>query len=286
VKSAIARHVAGWLRRYPYRGKVAAWERMAHWLAPGELEITLSTSGRMQINTALHWQRLMLAEAFERRSAWLVSHLLAPGDVFIDGGANCGFYSCCAAGRVGPSGRVIAIEPDARLHAQLATQAHLNAPVIDVRHHALSDEVGSAEFYLPPEDIPDGWGLGFVSLEPHPGWTPRVVPTTTMDTIVDAVGRPVALAKLDLEGHAARALRGAYNALSTRALESVLIEVNDRRLFDELRRHEFDTILDVRNGFVEIADLGTLDGAHTDLALLRGQCAGRWHRVQHLSHLM
>lgn len=286
MKSAVARTVAGWLRAYPYRGKVAAWHRMTTWLDPAELDITLSTGGRMRINTALHWQRLMLAEAFERRSAWMVAHLLAPGDVFIDGGANCGFYSCLAAGRVGGSGHVIAIEPDARLHAQLAAQSRLNAPVMEVRHDALSDVAGTAEFHLPPGEIPDGWGLGIASLEPHDGWPTHVVPTTTLDLIVGGVGRPVALAKLDLEGHEAQALRGAREALTTGALESLLVEVNDVRLFDELHAYAFDTILDVRNGFTEITDLRALDGSHTDLAFLRGQCADRWRRVRHLVRWM
>jgi FkbM family methyltransferase len=234
----------------------------------------------MRIDTTLYWQRLMLAEAFERRSAWLVAQLLEKGDVFVDGGANCGFYSCLAAGRVGPSGQVIACEPDQRLHAQLALQARLNAPVIEVRHDALSDEMGPAEFHLPPGDIPDGWGLGIASLEPHDGWVTHLVKTVTLDVIAGGVGRSIALAKLDLEGHEAQALRGAQEVLRTGKLESLLIEVNDTRMFEELRAHQFDIILDVRNGFADVPDLRALDGTHTDLAFLRGQCARRWQRVR------
>lgn len=286
MKAAIARTVAGWLRGYPYRGKVGAWGRFAVWLEPAQLDITLSTGGRMRINTTLYWQRLMLAEAFERRSAWLVARLLEPGDAFIDGGANCGFYSCLAAGRVGPSGVVIALEPDVRLHAQLATQERLNAPGLSVRHQALSDAEGTAEFHLPPGEIPDGWGLGIASLEPHDGWITHVVQTTTLDVIAGGVGRPVALAKLDLEGHEGQALRGAREALGSGQLESLLVEVNDTRMWEELSAYQFDTILDVRNGFAEVTDLRALDGSHTDLALLRGRCAQRWQRIRHLTRWM
>ena len=286
MKAAIARTVAGWLRGYPYRGKVAAWNRFAAWLGPEQLDITLSTGGHMRIDTGLYWQRLMLAEAFERRSAWLVARLLDQGDVFIDGGANCGFYACLAAGRVGASGRVIAVEPDRRLHAQLAEQSCLNAPMLEVRHDALSDGVGTAQFHLPPGEIADGWGLGIASLEPHDGWVTHVVPTVTLDVIAGGVDRPVALAKLDLEGHEAQALRGAREALRSGQLESLLVEVNDTRMFEELRAHRFDTILDVRNGFTEIADLRALDGTHTDLALLRGLCARRWQHVRQRTRWM
>ena len=36
---------------------------------------------------------------------------LKPGDVFVDVGANCGLFAVFAARKVGPTGRVIAIEP-------------------------------------------------------------------------------------------------------------------------------------------------------------------------------
>jgi hypothetical protein len=38
-------------------------------------------------------------------------HLLEPGDIFVDVGANIGYLSAVAADRVGPSGRVVAFEP-------------------------------------------------------------------------------------------------------------------------------------------------------------------------------
>jgi FkbM family methyltransferase len=286
MRAGTALRVASVLRRYPYRGKVAVWQRLARWLPPGDQTITLSTGGRMRVRPSLYWQRLMMAEAFERRAAWLVAGLLRPGDAFLDGGANCGFYACLAAGRVGPTGCVIAVEPDTRLHDQLAEQARLNAPQLTVRHAALTDVAGHATFHVPPDDIPDGWGLGIASLEPHPEWPTRQVEATTIDHITQNLDRPFTLAKLDLEGHEAQALRGARHALETGRLESLLVEVNDARLFDELRACTFTTILDVRHGFVDITDTATLDGSHTDIAFLRGQAAERWQHLRRRARWM
>jgi FkbM family methyltransferase len=44
---------------------------------------------------------------------------LKPGDVFLDVGAHLGYFSMIAARVVGPSGRVVAFEPDERMHDEL-----------------------------------------------------------------------------------------------------------------------------------------------------------------------
>ncbi len=55
------------------------------------------------------------------------NHLLSslkPGDVFVDVGANVGYYSLCAAAIVGDSGRVFCIEPD-RLNVKCLLKSKL-----------------------------------------------------------------------------------------------------------------------------------------------------------------
>jgi FkbM family methyltransferase len=274
------------LRHYAGPGKVALWQRAAKGLPSGSHTIRLSSGGRMSIDTSRYWQRLMYAEAFERRSAWLVHRLLSRGEVFIDGGANCGFYSCLAAGAVGPEGRVLAVEPDTRLLSQLHHQMVINAPVIEIVPAALSNVVGKAAFQIPPDDIPDGWGLGVASLERHDDWASVTVSTTTLDKICAAQTRPVSLAKLDLEGHEGQAIAGAATALATGRLESLVVEINDRRTIEALRATTFDLILDIRRGFTEVSDVGTLDGSHTDIALLRGRAAERWRRLRWRARLL
>jgi hypothetical protein len=47
----------------------------------------------------------------EPEQAEAIASVLRPGDVFIDIGANVGFYTILASKRVGEKGRVYAIEP-------------------------------------------------------------------------------------------------------------------------------------------------------------------------------
>jgi precorrin-6B methylase 2 len=51
---------------------------------------------------------------------------LQPGMTFIDVGANDGLYSLFAAKRVGPTGTVLALEPDRREFARLERNLRLN----------------------------------------------------------------------------------------------------------------------------------------------------------------
>jgi FkbM family methyltransferase len=51
-------------------------------------------------------------EIYEPVETALIKKALLPGDVFIDIGANIGYYTLLAARLVGPHGRVVAFEPD------------------------------------------------------------------------------------------------------------------------------------------------------------------------------
>jgi len=51
---------------------------------------------------------------------------LRPGMTFVDVGANMGYFSCLAAARVGPTGRVVAYEADPEVHAFLVDNLSLN----------------------------------------------------------------------------------------------------------------------------------------------------------------
>lgn len=288
MRSGVALALSGLFRRFPFRGKTWLWLRLQSSLAPAQHVIGLPDGGRMLIDTTRYWQRQMLAGCFERRNVWVVPRLLASGDGFIDGGANCGLFSCIAAGVVGPSGRVVAIEADPHLYPQLDKQAELN-PMLRIEHAALTKAPGHVTFHVPPEGIPDGWGLGIASIEDRPGWTSVDVRALTIDEIVDdifnATQRPVAMIKLDLEGHEGPALEGARRSLESGRLESLLVENNDTRGVQELLRYKFNAILDVKEGFAEV-DPRNIGDKDTDLLFLRGAAWQRWQQARAWAWLM
>ena len=72
---------------------------------------------------------------------WISSHL-APGDVFVDVGANIGYFTLIGATRVGPQGRVIAVEPTTFAMAKLQRNIVLNSlSNVSFYKYALSREI-------------------------------------------------------------------------------------------------------------------------------------------------
>lgn len=74
---------------------------------------------------------------------------LAPGDVFVDIGANVGYDTLLASSRVGPEGRVVAIEASPRTFALLQRNLAVNASASNVRpvNVAVSDRPGTLALY-------------------------------------------------------------------------------------------------------------------------------------------
>ncbi|NND67406.1 MAG: FkbM family methyltransferase [Halioglobus sp.] len=102
-------------------------------------------------------RRLREEGVWEPYETELVLAALAPGDVFVDAGANIGYFSILAAARVGASGAVFAFEPDPANAALLRESARSNAldGIITVVEAALAQEAGSAALFLSSDNLGD-----------------------------------------------------------------------------------------------------------------------------------
>lgn len=87
----------------------------------------------------------------------LVLDLLRPGDVFVDVGANIGYFSVLAASVVGETGAVFAFEPDPDNFRLLQANAALNAQLQCIRPvaAALSDATGEGQLFLAADNLGD-----------------------------------------------------------------------------------------------------------------------------------
>jgi len=102
-------------------------------------------------------QRLREDGIWEPYETSLVLTLLRPGDVFVDVGANVGYFSVVAASVVGAQGAVFAFEPDPDNCRLLRANAELNGldERIIVVEAALSDAAGPGELFLSADNLGD-----------------------------------------------------------------------------------------------------------------------------------
>jgi FkbM family methyltransferase len=151
-----------------------------------------------------------------------------PGDTVVDVGAHIGLYTIIASKRVGPTGKVIAIEPDPENCNLLKRNVELNrlTNVIILECAAFSSNT-KLKLYLPGKE------RGFTKL------STVMSNRTTTDTFLDVNGNTldhlmlmqgltqVNWIKIDVEGAELEVLKGGTATLSTSKDIALLIEVHN-----------------------------------------------------------
>ena len=145
-----------------------------------------------------HWEMKLLR-------SWL-----RPGDAAVDVGTNLGLYALAVGDRVGPQGRVLAVDADAFIIEKLrATVRLLGASQIEPVQAAVADQAGSLTFYVRT----DRSITGEQSLHPGEGAREACTAVTTaaltLENLIRMLDRDASLAliKVDIEGAEAMAFR-------------------------------------------------------------------------------
>jgi len=167
---------------------------------------------------------------YEAESLFAARSLLPPGGVFVDAGANSGLYTVFASALLGPSGRIIAIEPSAREFGRLEANVALNR-IANIRlvRAALAEAAGEVALRVAEPHF-----SGHNTLAPHFAYDPvnlqsvETVPAITLDSLM-AGERRCDLVKMDIEGAEMRALQGAVRVLET-LRPALLLELNEPAL--------------------------------------------------------
>ena len=150
-------------------------------------------------------------------------HLMAqvqPGDIVADVGAFIGLYTIALAKRVGPSGKVVAFEPDPENFAALKAHVELNR-VAD-RVELIQAAVGAQDGALPFEV-----GRGCESRISHV-LANGTQPARCVRLDSAFAGRRLNMLKIDVEGYEEKVLKGAINLLQNgrRSPRVIYIEVH------------------------------------------------------------
>jgi FkbM family methyltransferase len=146
-------------------------------------------------------------------------HVLRPGDVFADVGANVGVYTILAAKNAGA--KVIAIEPIPSTFQKLRRNVAGNKIVdqVELKCYGVGEKAETLRFTEAMDTVNHVVGIG----EAVDGQVIEV-PVRTIDELLD--GSQPAIFKIDVEGFEWPALQGARQLLASPILKGLIIELN------------------------------------------------------------
>ena len=129
---------------------------------------------------------------------------LRPGDTAVDVGANIGSITLAMAASVGPSGKILSLEPHARLYTHLVKNIRFNGA-----HHVLAAQTaaGNVEGVIGLSDLKSDDENSVITSPAR-----LTVPIVQLDKLAPP-GR-IRLIKIDVEGYEPAVLAGARQALA------------------------------------------------------------------------
>jgi FkbM family methyltransferase len=170
---------------------------------------------------------------YEGDVAGLMINVLRSGDIVVDIGANCGFFTVLAASLVGPNGHVVAVEPSPECLARLRTNLRLNELVnVTVVDRVATAYSGEAQLFLNSDNSGGNamWDPGDLPSNPKSRASPKIisVAATTVDGELRqrGLGTPK-LIKIDTEGAEEKVLKGAMGHLANRGIPFVVAELHE-----------------------------------------------------------
>jgi len=171
-------------------------------------------------------QRQMYFGLYDQAETSLMSKLLSAGDVFLDIGANVGYYSLHASHLVGETGQVHAFEPIPNNAERILSTIQRNEiKNVRVNQVAVGESDGTLELYLGDNELGNSGWASIVPSNRRPNLIH--VPKLSIDQYVaDNDIESIRLIKLDVEGAEPEAIAGMQAQLQRVDAPDLLCEVN------------------------------------------------------------
>jgi FkbM family methyltransferase len=160
-----------------------------------------------------------------------ISRYLEAGMVYIDIGANQGYFTILAAKQVRDNGSVFAFEPSPREFRRLRRNLRLNGcNNVTLESHALGSYQGFTDFHM---CLGSQGSFSSIQLPGNDVTSPKrliQVPITTLDSYVKRSNiRSVDLIKMDVEGAELEVLKGGLSVLTGTKRPVWMCELEDGR---------------------------------------------------------
>ena len=161
-------------------------------------------------------------------------NILNVEDIFVDVGANIGYYSILASKRVGDKGMVYSFEPSGREYKRLLDNIVLNdCRNIIPYNFALSNYQGNSIFLISEKHT----GLNKLGSENIENTKQYRVPVFLLDRVITN-SKEIALIKIDVEGAEFLVLLGMTELLKSGKIKYLIIEITPKFLKEFGHRKE------------------------------------------------
>lgn len=162
---------------------------------------------------------------YEPAMTRVLHRYLKSGDVFVDLGANEGYFTIIASSLVGESGSVIAVEPQSRLQSSLKATFALNGcNNVRLFQTLVTRSTGTARLHLAASVNTGATSLFRASRYPLP--TEEVRSMTLADFLATAGIKRCDLLKVDIEGAEYDVLMGAGEVLKSGVIRKIALEIH------------------------------------------------------------
>jgi FkbM family methyltransferase len=190
--------------------------------------------------------QLLEKRTYEPKMATTLKKYLKPGDIFVDLGANEGYFSVVASKLVGHRGRVIAIEPQTRLQNVIAKNIELNnSKNITIIPAIVSDRMDKRNLYLTSSLNTGASSLYCPTKYPLPK---EKVKTVTLNQVSQKYNiNKCNLIKIDIEGGEYEAILGSIDLFRDKKVEAIALELHPKIL--SKRQLSADRIIQILEEF-------------------------------------
>jgi len=170
---------------------------------------------------------VFFAGCYEAQETAFVRSWLRPGMSFVDVGANWGLFTLMAASLVGPSGRVVALEPDPRVFLKLQSNIQRNQ-IQQVQAFQVAAADRESELLLAGHDgVNQNSGMSRLVESGGSSALTFSVRSNRLDSLLDkAQMGTVDLLKIDVEGAEHMVLAGMKDGLKQRRYRCILLELH------------------------------------------------------------
>lgn len=206
----------------------------------------------------------------------MLKSILKSGDVFIDCGANVGYFSVLAADLVGNTGKVVAIEANPETYKLLRRNLEANN-INSCFNYALTSQNGEIDLFVPNK------GDIFSSLRQNEYiqgdlmYSCKVMGKTLGDIINELELSKISLIKIDIEGAEMDVIRSAVNIIS-KFRPPIIVEygVNTwsifgstiQDLFEIIKSHDYLVYrFDLNDSFTKLSDSSLVTSTYANLLL-------------------